>query len=156
MDPRASAILSLTEKWMLSGSREICPEMVKPETDYDFMVMEPAVGSEKAKVFIATLEANGFVQAIQYDPITTELLGHDPETKLWQLDEKPKTDIILFSDEGIYEKWETATKVCKALHLTERKHRLMVFRAIRTGKFFDPEKKEVENNVGVVSSLDAA
>lgn len=150
IDPRVFAVLAHVEAWSLTGSRMIYPEGVEQETDWDFIMLSAPPGSEKEAMFRQVLTINGFhdMGPDLYDPDVKA--GSDHESHLWRL-ETPKTDMIVFVKEEAYKRWLVATKVCRALHLARRADRVMVFRAIRTGEFFDPatcEKKEMKD-VGV-------
>jgi hypothetical protein len=132
------AILMHAKRWDLTGSRAILPEEETLGRDWDFIVLVNP-GSN----FGPAAEANDFVfTGHQYDNNTK---GFDEETARW---EGPHIDLITFEDneagQAAYERWLTATKVCRELGLKERKHRVMVFRAIRTGKWFPPEEKGAE------------
>lgn len=155
VDNRVGAVLMAAKEWALGGSRLIAPETCTPESDWDFIVLLPPEGPQRAMLH-AILEANLFVKSemVQYDQETKTFQPPDTGGELWELIVPGKdwasptqldVDMILLS-EADYRKWDTAGKVCKALHLTARKDRVMVYRAIRTGLYFEP-KKEMEDAI---------
>lgn len=139
MAPQTWAVLTHAEKWLLGGSRAICPDAVGADSDWDYIVLLPPVGSTKHGALYNAMYANGFAEAPPQVYDHKEIpLEEPPSHFLW---EREGVDLLLFLKEVDFEKWATATKVCQRLHLTSREDRIMVHRAIKWGKYFEPEKE---------------
>lgn len=122
-----------------TGSRVIAPSTVTPDTDEDFVLL---VTSKRTA--IRELRAIGYVvtTGAVYEDTTIHTLrsasagdpGYDESQKLHNL--------ILVDHSAAYKRWVIATHLAKELGLTDKRHRIMLFSALKsTGLSIDDEAK---------------
>ena len=127
--------------WFASGSRVIC-DPAPLDTDEDFVIYTPNL-----KTLRVQLEALGYTYSCK-DVEKYKLNKTDPFHMYNQFDayRHPDNDhnLIVLSRDLDYIKWKVATLVAKELNLTDKKERIMLFRAIRSGGTLFQSKDKIE------------
>ena len=116
--------------WFATGSRVICSP-APLTTDEDFVLF-----TSNLKTLRLQLEALGYTYSNK-DMEKYKLSKTDPFHMYNQFDAYRHPDnahnLIVLSREQDYLRWKVATLVAKELNLTDKKDRIMLFRAIRSG-----------------------
>lgn len=127
--------------WFASGSRAIC-DPAPLDTDEDFVIF-----TMNPKGLRIQLEALGYTYSNK-DVEKYKLSKTDPFAMYNQFDayRHPENDhnLIVLSKEQDYTRWKVATLVAKELNLTDKKERIMLFRAIRSGGTLFQGRDEIE------------
>lgn len=131
-----------------TGSREICPALAEPDSDYDWIVYIPLTFDRLdlylSKCGFTIPENDGIVE--QYDEEDTEAgLGSVP---WYKTSEGKVINLIVVRDLRVAARWVAATAYCKVMNVASREERIATFRLFRQSEF-DPllrkaadEKKE--------------
>ena len=127
--------------WFASGSRVICdPAPTDTDEDYVLFTLDP-------KALRIQLEALGYTYSNK-DVEKYKLGKTDPFYMYNQFDayRHPDNDhnLIVLNKEPDYTRWKVATLVAKELNLTDKKDRIMLFRAIRSGGTLFQGRDEIE------------
>lgn len=127
--------------WFATGSRVICSP-APLTTDEDFVLF-----TSNLKTLRLQLEALGYTYSNK-DVEKYKLDKTDPFYMYNQFDayRHPDNDhnLIVLSREQDYLRWKVATLVAKELNLTDKKDRIMLFRAIRSGGTLFQGRDEIE------------
>lgn len=116
--------------WFETGSRVICNPPVM-DTDRDFVIY-----TDNQRALRKELEFLGYTYSSK-DMEKYKLKATDPFEMYNSFDayRHPDTDenLIVVSNTQDFRRWRVATQVATKLNLTNKNHRIILFRAIRSG-----------------------
>lgn len=115
---------------MASGSRVIAPSTVTPETDEDFVLL---VTSKSAAV--RELRTIGYVETTgeAYEDNSIRTMRSVREGYPGYEESQKLHNLILVEGSQAYKRWAVATHLAKEFGLTDKRHRIMLFSAIKSG-----------------------
>lgn len=115
---------------MATGSRVIAPSTVKDTTDEDFVLL---VTSKNAAVL--ELSAIGYIETTggaYSDNSVRTMRSAGPTSTLYDATQALH-NLILVDSVTAFKRWVIATHVAKELGLTDKRQRIMLFSAIKSG-----------------------
>lgn len=113
-----------------TGSRVIAPSTVTPETDEDFVLL---VTSKRAAV--RELMTIGYRETSDgsYEDNSIRTMRSVPEIYPGYEESQKLHNLILVEGSQAYKRWAIATHLAKEFGLTDKRHRIMLFSALKSG-----------------------
>lgn len=108
-----------------TGSRVICPESCRPDSDWDFIALVEDLKSAASAVMALGFEPGGSLSHIEHII--------NSKTHPFLSFRRGEVNLMLTQNLDHYEKFCLATRVCKSLKLAKRPDRVTVFEAITRG-----------------------
>lgn len=115
---------------MASGSRVISPFTVTPDTDEDFILLVTSKYSAVSELStIGYRETTGAA----YDDHSIRTMRSVREGYPGYEESQKLHNLILVEGSTAYKRWAVATHLAKELGLSDKRHRIMLFSAIKNG-----------------------
>ena len=115
---------------MASGSRVIAPSTIPPETDEDFVLL---VTSKRAAVRELLTIGYAETTGAAYEDNRIRTMRSVQEGYPGYEESQKLHNLILVEGSQAYKRWAIATHLAKDFGLTDKRHRIMLFSAIKSG-----------------------